>query len=68
MFCECEWQAFFVCQYTHPHLLTKEFAQQILRLKVHSHLVLRTLVLSPLTHHASHLGLAPTYHERFSLS
>lgn len=36
MFCECEWQAFFVCQYTHPHLLTKRFAQQILRLKVHS--------------------------------
>jgi hypothetical protein len=38
-----------------------------MELKVHSHLVLGTLVLSPL-HHASHLGLKPTYHEDFMLS
>jgi hypothetical protein len=31
-----------------------------MELKVHSHLVLGTLVLSPL-HHASHLGVKPTY-------
>jgi hypothetical protein len=28
---------------------------------VHSHLVLGTLVLGPPQHHASHLGLTPSY-------
>jgi hypothetical protein len=36
-----------------------------MELKVHSHLVLGTLVSSPLHHHASLLGLKPTYLEDF---
>jgi hypothetical protein len=34
-------------------------------LKVHSHLVLMTLVLSPLTHEAGHLEPRLIYHEDF---